>query len=201
MRLGRFGIFLYFVIAVAPHASAGVSATTVPATTQPTKEPMEAAMELAGFFAAHGIWCVSDGQTLIPLVAYETADGKRQMNRLVSDRIEEGVARGKEWMAKNPERASRAVLVYDGFFTLNSEKTDALIITVRNFSQVEAEVTLAVPYRPASDPNGFAVHRPKFLGFQGDQPDWQKLGEALWRGIAKHEKGAEVWNKHLDESK
>ena len=40
-----------------------------------------------------------------------------------------------------------------------------------------------------------------FLGFKGSEPDWQKIGEALWVGIGKHEKGAEVWNKHLDESK
>jgi hypothetical protein len=57
---------------------------------------MEAATELAGFFAAHAVWSVSGGEILIPLIAYETADGKRQMNRLVAERVEEGAARGKE---------------------------------------------------------------------------------------------------------
>jgi hypothetical protein len=75
-----------------------------------------------------------------------------------------------------------------------------LIVTVRDFAQGGAEIRMAVPYRHAKDARGFAVHRPKFIGCVGVQPDYQKLGEALWRGIAKHSKGAEVWNNHLDES-
>jgi hypothetical protein len=85
--------------------------------------------------------------------------------------------------------------------TLKSGKTDALIVTIRDFTQGEAEITMVVPYRPAHDAGGFAVHRVKFVGFKGPEPDWDKLAEALWVGIAKHEKGAEVWNEHLDESK
>jgi hypothetical protein len=175
---------------------------------EPSKSPatkdgpnMETVSEMAGLFAAHAVWSVSDGEILIPIVAYESLDGNRQMIRLVTDRVEEGVARGMEWMAKNPERVSRAVLIYDGFITLKSGKTDALIVTARDYTLGISEVTLAVPYRSKNDPNGFAVHRPKFLGFKGEEPDFQKLGEALWRGIAKHEKGAEAWNSHLDESK
>jgi hypothetical protein len=147
------------------------------------------------------VWSVNDGEILIPLVAYETTDGKRQMNRLVTERVEEGAARGKQWLAKNPDGASRAVLIFDGFITLPSGKTDALIVTIRDYTQGEGEITVAVPYRPARDPKGFAVYRPKFLGFKGPEPDWQKVGEALWKGIDKHEKGAEVWNKRHDESK
>jgi hypothetical protein len=162
---------------------------------------MEAAIELAGFFAAHAVWCVSDGEVLIPLVAYEPPDGKRQMIRLATERIEDGVEEGKRWMTENPEGAAIAVLIYDGFIPLKSGKTDALIVTARDFAQGVAEVTVAVPYRPAGDKKGFAVHRPKFLGFQGAEPDWQKLGDALWRGISAHEHGNAVWTEHLDESK
>ena len=43
---------------------------------------MITASELAGFFAAHAIWCVSDGDTLTPMLAYSTAEGERQMVRL-----------------------------------------------------------------------------------------------------------------------
>lgn len=162
---------------------------------------MEAVIEMAGFFTAHAVWCVSDGAVLIPLIAYETPEGKRQMNRLVCERVEEGVERGKEWMTTNPDGADRAVLIYDGYITLESGKTDALIVVARDYSQGKAEVTMAVPYRPATDRRGFAVHRPKFLGFQGGEPDWQALGDALWRGISEHQQGDKVWNAHLDESK
>jgi hypothetical protein len=51
---------------------------------------MEAATELAGFFAAHAVWSVSDGETLIPLLGYEAGDGMRQLVRLASERIADG---------------------------------------------------------------------------------------------------------------
>jgi hypothetical protein len=161
---------------------------------------MQAAAQLAGFFAAHGVWSICDGESLIPLAGYERADGKRQLIRFASDRLEEGVARGNEWLVNNPDDAQRAVLIYDGRITLKTGKTDALVITIRDHTQAESEITMAVPYRPATDAKGFAVHRPKFLGFKGTQPDWQTVGEALWQGIAQHEKGAETWNQYLDES-
>jgi hypothetical protein len=162
---------------------------------------MEAAIDLAGFFAAHAVWCVSDGDVLVPFVAYETPEGNRQMNRLLTERLEDGVDVGKKWMTENPDSAARAVLIYDGFITLNGAKTDALLIIARDFTQDAAEVTIAVPYRPAGDKKGFAVHRPKFLGYKGPEPDWQNLGGVLWRGISKHEKGDAVWNAYLDQSK
>ena len=44
-----------------------------------------AAARLAGFFAAHAIWSVSDGATLIPILAYTTESGERHMERLVGE--------------------------------------------------------------------------------------------------------------------
>lgn len=50
---------------------------------------MITASELAGFFAAHAIWSVSDGETLIPMLAYTTEGGDRKMERLVGDDLDE----------------------------------------------------------------------------------------------------------------
>lgn len=161
---------------------------------------MDSAIELAGFIVAHSVWCVSEGETLVPLIAYDTSDGKRHMLRLASDRMEDGAASGNEWLATNPDHASRAVLVYDGFITIQNKKTDALIVIVRDYSQGEAELTMALPYRPATDSNAFAVHRPKFIDFKGGEPGWDKVAQAFWVGVESHEKGAKVWNEHLDES-
>lgn len=54
---------------------------------------MMTASTLAGFFAAHALWCLSDSEMLIPMVAYTTADGERKMERLVSEDLSESVAR------------------------------------------------------------------------------------------------------------
>jgi hypothetical protein len=37
---------------------------------------MITAAELAGFIAAHAVWCVSDSDGLTPMVAFATPDGK-----------------------------------------------------------------------------------------------------------------------------
>jgi hypothetical protein len=161
---------------------------------------MEATAELAGFFAAHAVWCVSDGSTLVPMLAFENRDGSRIMHRLVTGELEEDVARGQEWLAQNPEAAPRAVLIYDGFATLPTGKTDALVVEARLFGAQPQSFTMAIPYRHAENPAGFAVHRPKLLSFEGPEPDPAALGEAFFRGVGQHEKAAEVWNAHLDES-
>lgn len=88
---------------------------------------VQATVEMAGFFAAHGVWCVSTGETLTPMFAYERPGG-RQMDRLVSERAEEAVALGRERLAGRYGDALRAVFVFDGYVTLADGKTDALLI-------------------------------------------------------------------------
>ena len=162
---------------------------------------MNATGELAGFFAAHAVWCVSDAETLVPIFAYESSDGSRQMERLEADQLQDAVRHGKDRLTSNLESASRAVLVYDGFVTLADGKTDALIIDAMDYGPPGAGFTVAVPYRHAADAAGFAVFRPKFLGFEGMEPSWGAIGEAFFRGVERHEKGAAVWNASLDQSR
>lgn len=42
---------------------------------------------MAGFYAAHGVWSVADGETLIPMLGYVDADGGQGMDRLVFDDV------------------------------------------------------------------------------------------------------------------
>ncbi len=167
----------------------------------PEDTPMEAVAEQAGFFAAHGIWCITGGEPLIPMLAFERPGGKREMMRLVSDQLEVGVEQGRQWLADNPEGATHAVLVFDAFITLEGGKTDALVIEARQYQPQRAGFTMAVPYRNPDSPQGFAVFRPKFVGFEGPEPAFKELGEAFFRGVDTHEKGAAVWNAHLDQSR
>jgi hypothetical protein len=162
---------------------------------------MQTTAQLAGFFAAHAVWDVSDGAVLIPFVVFEDADGSRKVNCIVNELYEDGVARGKVLLANNPESAIRAVLIFDGFVNLSEGKTDALIIECRKFIPSRAGFTMAVPYRPATSPEGFAVYRPKFLAFEGDEPPFDLLGEAFFQGVDQHEQGSAVWNANIDQSR
>jgi hypothetical protein len=161
---------------------------------------MNESARLAGFFAAHGVWCVSDSGPLIPMLAYEGPDGSRRMVRFAAEALETGVDQGRKWLAENPDGAIRAVLVYDGYVTLPSGKTDALLIEVRSYQDPEVSYTMAVPYRNAEHPSGFAVYKPKFVSFNGGEPKYDELAGAFFQRVDQHEKGSAVWNRYIDQS-
>ncbi len=160
----------------------------------------EEAVELAGFFAAHAVWCVCEGETLIPILAFRKRDGEQRFQRLEGGQLEDAVARGQQWLADNPERLACAVVAYDGFITLASGKTDALVLEVRAYEPPAGGLCIVVPYRHAGASSKFAVHRPKFLDTPRPAAEIRALAEAFWRGVGKHEKGSAVWNEHLDET-
>ena len=83
---------------------------------------------LAGFFAAHCIWSVSEGEALTPLLGYEQADGSRGMDRFVSDDIADAVLTGQDALEANRRGSARAVLIADAYVQLDTGRTDALII-------------------------------------------------------------------------
>jgi hypothetical protein len=152
---------------------------------------------LAGFFAAHGIWSVSEGETLIPLLGYTHADGEYGMDRLMFDDVAEGARAGQDALADGDPSWTGAVLVADGYVHLDQGKTDALIVEAVEYGPYRQTMQLAVPYRPAQDPRGFAVHRPKFMNVESDL---DALAEAFFVGAASHTEASAVWDAHLDES-
>lgn len=162
---------------------------------------MSELVRLAGFFAAHGIWSVSDGATLIPILGHEEASGERGLTRFAGGDLGEAAQAGRQALAENPSGALRAVLVVDGYVHLESGRIDALIVEAVEYGPERRSLTVAVPYRPQPSPDGFAVYRPKFLefvGFEGQPTDG--LGEAFFAGVDGHERAAAVWNGHLDNS-
>jgi hypothetical protein len=52
--------------------------------------------KMAGFYAAHGVWSVSDGETLIPMLGYVHAEGGQGMDRLAFDDVGEAARVGQE---------------------------------------------------------------------------------------------------------
>lgn len=152
---------------------------------------------LAGFFAAHGVWSVSDGGPLTPLLGYDEVNGQRGMTRFVAEDIAEGARKGREELETNPAGRLRAVLVLDAYIHLESGKVDALIAEAVEYGPAPKKLVIAVPYRPEP----FAVHRPKFLEIEGF-PDAEtgNLADAFFAGVDAHEQGNAVWSAHLDES-
>ena len=163
---------------------------------------MITASKLAGFFAAHAIWCVSDSETLTPIFAHTNEDDERQMERLfINDDLEASVAFGKEKLLSNLMNANDAVLLYDGRITIGNEKVDAIIIEMRAYFSPGSEAIMAVPYTPKAS-GEFRVHKPKLLAWKNCEDfDMSAALESFFEGVDSHEKGAKVWNDCIDESR
>jgi len=169
-------------------------------------EPAELAAELAksaGFLAAHAVWCVSDGEVLVPFVGAELTGGKRELTRFADEaRVEQAVERAKAAFVDNLAGARMATLVFDGYVTLPSGPTDALVIASRTYSAPVIELELLIPYRNAASQDGFAVYRPKFTKVPEPLAEAQNtLAEAFFAGVDAHEQGSTVWNRHIDQSR
>jgi hypothetical protein len=163
---------------------------------------MITASKLAGFFAAHAIWCVSDGATLVPMLAYTTEDDQRRMERLVvDDDLQASVAHGKQMLESNTMDATDAVLLYDGRIPIGNQKADAIIIEMRAYFSPGSEAVMAVAYTPKQS-GKFRVHKPKLLGWTNcDDFDMDAAVQSFFKGVDGHEKGAKIWSDCLDESK
>jgi hypothetical protein len=159
---------------------------------------MHETARLAGFFAAHGVWSVADGATLIPILGYEQANGERGMVRFANGDIAMGAQAGRQALRDNPNGAARAVLVVDAYLHLPAGKVDALVVEAVEYGPQPRTFMIGVPYRPQPSPRGFAVHRPKLLEDPGVDAD--ALIVAFFAGVDSHEAAAQVWTESLDES-
>jgi hypothetical protein len=163
---------------------------------------MITASKLGGFFAAHAIWCVSDGETLTPMLACTAENGERRMERLViNEDLQSSVAYGKQKLESNEMDAIDAVLLYDGRIPIGKEKVDAIIVEMRAYFSPNSEAVMAVPYTPKQS-GKFRVHKPKLLGSKNcDDFDMNAALQSFFEGVDSHQIGVKIWNDCLDESK
>lgn len=125
--------------------------------------PGDELTELALDSLEHGINSVTDGGPLIPF-AFVEASGGRALRRFMADTLEDSIAAGRSALAQGVEGALRATLAYDGFVTLEEQRTDAIYVeafevgTQRSFVFVQR-------YEPATPTNPFnAVGNAALLG-------------------------------------
>ncbi|KVO53080.1 hypothetical protein [Burkholderia stagnalis] len=163
---------------------------------------MITAFELAGFVAAHAVWCLSDEDGLPPMAAFRAEDGQRTFERLVFDDAGVAIEHGRKHLESAPFGASDGVLAYDGLITTPAgKKLDAIILEIRAYAFPLAKAAIAVAYTPQGA-GDFRVHKPKLVTWNHcDDFDVDAAIESFFNGIASHERGAKVWNDALDESK
>lgn len=163
-------------------------------------ESFSAAAALAGYFVAHGVWSVSDGAPVIPMVAHEGAAG-RGYQRFMGEDASTAARLAEAWMSENPHGVNRAVMVVDGYAELDGVRHDALIAHVIEYGPPRRSLHIVLPYRRKDDAAGFAVHSPRFGGAEGlEAVDLEELGQAFFAGVGAHSAASEIWTDHLDES-
>ena len=110
------------------------------------ESPLAAAEELAGFLMAHAVWCVSDGGTLAPLLAY-VKGGERILAGFAAEQVKGAVKQALAWMERNPENAERAVFVHDAYVTLEGRRMDALVANVREYARPPMSLQIVLSSR------------------------------------------------------
>jgi hypothetical protein len=162
---------------------------------------MKETAQLVGFVASHAILCVSDGKSLImPLLVVEKEDGSTQFIEVTGSSSEEAVKKAEKLMKDPVAGARRAVLAFEAYLNLPPSRTDAIFLHARLFQPEPQALFVAVPFRAANKPGGFAVFRPKFIAYEDEGVKIDALG-AFLRGVAMHPPGQKVWMAHLDESR
>lgn len=163
---------------------------------------MREIFQLVGETAAHSIWAVADGENLDPILTTMDKSGKSQFLRLAMDDCEDAVRYGHEKLEHHDNGNIGAVFVADGFVTLDTGKTDALVVEVRVYNGATAKCQMVIPYRPASSSRGFAVHRPQITELENiEQAKFQPLMQAFFEGLERHHQGGQIWNQYyVDEA-
>jgi hypothetical protein len=120
---------------------------------------------------------------------------------IINDDLESSVVYGKERLRSNDVNASNAVFLCDGRIIAGREKMDAIILEMRAYNSPFSEAVLALPYTPKST-GTFRVHKPKLLMWKNcDDFELENAFQSFFEGAYEHEKGSNIWNECLDESK
>lgn len=159
---------------------------------------LEEAARLSGFAAAHAVWCVSSGETLIPLILWSNEAGERNLERLVASTLEEWVVMQEERMAELAGVARYAVSAFDGFINDNGLRINTLFLTARVFNETGYRIKFGVSYAPKKLLKKLTVHPLRVLSSTAvDNNDLEQITTAFFDGVAEHPKGSELWRTRL----
>ncbi len=158
-------------------------------------------MKMAGEFSSHAIWNVSSGETLIPILGYLKSDNSHFMQRLAMGSVQ-AIALGEQNISQLDADTVGAAFIKDGLITLETGKTDALIVDIRFSEDIGKKLQFILPYRNANHPEGFAVHRLKITELSGiPEITVESLTNAFFDGLEGHKEGGEIWrNKYIDQA-
>lgn len=164
-------------------------------TTLEAPRPVDARalLELAGFALCHGIWTVSDGAALPPAVLVDGPEG-RMVARMPADNHGDALLLARGNVESLRGGLARSAVVYDGYVRDRGEPVDCVVVEARIGGQPEV-VTVIQRYRPADDPEGFAILGRPMFGGPADEALRARAEGFLDRGIGQHPAAIELWSE------
>lgn len=124
----------------------------------------EAFADLVFLALDHGVDSIrASGGPLTPFIVVEQ-DGKRELHRFASERLEEGQQQARNAIAALPSTATAYALAYDGYITVQGTKYDAILVEASERGRPSG-VHMAQRYTPKKFLRSFqTVGNPAMLG-------------------------------------
>lgn len=153
-------------------------------------------MKMAGNHTSLALSIVFKGERLIPTMGFLKQDGGISRQVLMMDSAD-ALSTGNHQLENLEEEHKGGVLIADAMVTLETGKTDALIIDVRFATDPFQKAQLCIPYRNAAHPKGFAVHRLKIMDLNGiSNESMEPLANAFFEGLQENKEGSKIWDEH-----
>lgn len=154
---------------------------------------MKNVLRMAGNLTSHALWGVSEADGLTTIVGYLRKDGSSKMVRLALD-ADEAIREGQNRINNLGAEDTGASLISDGYVTLDSGKTDTLVVDIRFSDDANKNIQYLIPYRCASDEKGFGIYSLKVTKFDGISREYvNEFTHEFIDGIESHEQGGRVW--------
>ena len=98
----------------------------------------------AGYLASYALYMVLDNDHYIPTLLSPSDEGPSNLKRLESSFPE---IEGLDLMQNNPEHKPYQIYSEDGYAYLDTGRTDAIRIDIRNYAGQNFKLSLAIPYQ------------------------------------------------------
>lgn len=104
----------------------------------------------AGFLAAYALYMVIDGDHFVPTISAPRPDGPSDLIRLTSNLPE---IEGLDYLQNNPKHYPYQIYSEDTYAYLDTGRSDAIRLEIRNYTGNAFKVTLVIPYQAQNKNN------------------------------------------------
>jgi hypothetical protein len=151
-----------------------------------------------GMLASYAMYTVSEGRHLMPTLFQPGFDGARPyFEAITADAADSALGPGRAALEAPSEGALVAAFAREARVTLpDGRDSEAIVIELRCHGAAPLAVTVAFPFRAASDPRGFAIFGAQFLEGTIDDSAQALFGQATDAGVREFEWPSGSWAQY-----